>query len=1799
MLARAHWGSRGLGCARTSCIGVAIAVFWSCCGPLCVGGQTPAPDGFNPGADNTVFGIAVTRDRQVLVGGSFGTLGGVPRLRIGRLNDDGTADPWFDPGASGSVAALAPRPDGTVLVGGSFGAIGGRACANLGRLGASGVVDVDYNARVGDPLVAVVPLPNGGTMVGGWFVTVGTQACVRVARLHADGSLDKSFADPKVGHTVTAMAVQPDGKVVVGGTFTSMCGQPRSGIGRLNPDGTLDTGFDPGCSGTVYSLAVEADGGILVGGAFLTLAGQTRHRIARLHPDGSLDEGFAPDINGTVSTLALQADGMIVLGGAFTSACGLPRNRIARVHHDGAVDMAFDPNADGEVYALALQADGALLVGGAFTSIGGQARSRIARLHGLEVATDELTFANDQATWLRGGTAPEVWRTTFEHSPDGTTWVSLGEGTRIQGGWATSAVGITGGTFRARGYAASGYANGSVGEVEVSIGAPAFIIQPSEATNAASSTVTFRALAIGDEPIGYRWSKDGVELVSTGSVSGASAPVLEIRSLLGADDGAYTVVASNALGSVTSTVARLTVKDPAIRTSPVGQIVEVATNVLFSIDVAGTGPLGFQWNKDGVPLAGATSGQLVLSNVQSEAAGIYSVTVLGANGSVTSAGAELIVHPAGLAPGANGSIRAVAVEPSGSLLVGGDFTMLGGLPRNRIGRVLPNGIVDVNFDPNAAGSIHALAVQPDGKILVGGQFLTICGDSCANLARLHPDGTRDTGFAPSPDGAVLSLTVQDTGRIVASGGFSYIGGMMRRAIARLNANGTVDSSFYASAAPFGVYTVAVQPDGKVLVGGSFTRFGAQTRSRIARLSATGALDLSFAPAASLTVQALALQPDGKILVGGEFSMLNGQTRNRIARLLPDGTLDVGFNPDADGTVRSLAVQADGRVVFCGDFTRVRGQPRDRIAAVSAAGTLDSACAPGADATVRGIALQADGNVILAGDFSAVAGQPRGCLARWVNDVPPTEALAYDGTAVTWMRGGSAPEVVRTSLEFSGNGTEWVFLGAGVRTTGGWTVQGVTIGTGSVRARGYTTCGQSNGSGGIVQSGLGAPGISEEPADCARDAGRDAFFRVAANGAPPFSYRWRKGGGELQDGGDTAGAGTATLTIANVLAADAGAYDVVVGNAMGNATSRVALLTVVDPAIRMHPAGQNAVPGANVELRVEAVGTAPLTYQWRKDGQELAGATDAVLELAAASTGTEGDYDVVVGGPSGCTTSAVARVRLRPVVDAHFDPSPGYGVLALAVQPDRGILVGGSFPSIGGQPIANMARVHPDGTLDTDFSPAPDGSVEAIAVQADGRVIVGGQFEALGGQPHNHIARLEADGTVDTGFNASANGRVCALAIQPDGAVLLGGWFTSVNGQPRGYVGRLHPDGTLDEGFAPAVDDVVSCVALQRDGRVLLGGWFRSIDAEGRPGFARLRSDGALDATFLPAVGGVIYSLALGPDGKIVVGANFIARVEANGALDAGFSSQVGNLVETLALQADGRIVVGGNFRTLGGVPCSGIGRLNADGSPDLGFVADANGFVYCVAIQSNGAIILGGNFTEVGGVPRAYLARLHNTAPPSSSLATSGTMITWLRAGTAPEVSSTTFEHSTDGTDWTLLGEGQRRADGWQLDTATGLSGAIRARGVVSGGDHGASTGIVEESTDTDGDGIPDGWTLRHFGHTTGQEEDLSRAGDDASGTGQSNRFKYVAGLDPRDPDAVFRLNLGLDPGPPARPKLVFGPRWPTRSYTPLYRSSLTGDELWQVLSETEINDAGTQRTLFDLDPGGTSRFYRLRISYP
>lgn len=228
----------------------------------------------------------------------------------------------------------------------------------------------------------------------------------------------------------------------------------------------------------------------------------------------------------------------------------------------------------------------------------------------------------------------------------------------------------------------------------------------------------------------------------------------------------------------------------------------------------------------------------------------------------------------GFDPNANGEVRVVVGQPDGKILLGGTFTALspnGGstVMRNGIARLNPDGTLDTAFNPNlsGAGGVLSIALQADGKIVVGGQFTNIGGQMRNNIARLDGTTGQADSFDPNANQQIRSIAVQADGKILAAGFFTTMGGQIRNRIARLDPiTGLVDSFDPNVSDP--ILTMALQADGKILIAGYFSDIGGQPRQLMARLDPTTGLPDSFLPNPDSLVQTIAVQADGKILAGG-------------------------------------------------------------------------------------------------------------------------------------------------------------------------------------------------------------------------------------------------------------------------------------------------------------------------------------------------------------------------------------------------------------------------------------------------------------------------------------------------------------------------------------------------------------------------------------------------------------------------------------------------------------------------------------------------------------------------------------------------------------------------------------------------------------------------------------------------------------------------------------------------------------------------------------------------------------------
>jgi len=177
---------------------------------------------------------------------------------------------------------------------------------------------------------------------------------------------------------------------------------------------------------------------------------------------------------------------------------------------------------------------------------------------------------------------------------------------------------------------------------------PSITSQPQSVTVNAKASATFTVTAAGTAPLEYQWEFDGTNIL------GATSSSLTISNVVQTNLGAYSVVVSNAVGSVTNSSATLSMY-PFIAAPFTGLDTFWGFTNTLSVAAWGTGPLTYQWLDNGVAIANATNQTLTLSDIQFTNAGLYSVVVSSPLGGVTNTPAQVVVNPAnvslGLFPG--------------------------------------------------------------------------------------------------------------------------------------------------------------------------------------------------------------------------------------------------------------------------------------------------------------------------------------------------------------------------------------------------------------------------------------------------------------------------------------------------------------------------------------------------------------------------------------------------------------------------------------------------------------------------------------------------------------------------------------------------------------------------------------------------------------------------------------------------------------------------------------------------------------------------------------------------------------------------------------------------------------------------------------------------------------------------------------------------------------------------------------------------------------------------------------------
>jgi hypothetical protein len=368
-------------------------------------------------------------------------------------------------------------------------------------------------------------------------------------------------------------------------------------------------------------------------------------------------------------------------------------------------------------------------------------------------------------------------------------------------------------------------------------------------------------------------------------------------------------------------------------------------------------------------------------------------------------------HPA-LAGPAPVSATALALGSDGNVYAGGNFTSVNGVIRHRVVQLAPNTSATStatagSWDPNAGNVVNALATA-GSSILVGGQFLVLGGATFGNVADMDSTGTVNPAFSPNTDGPVNAITAAN-GIVYLGGSFSHIGGTSSPFLGAVMANGSVDGGFIP--ASNGIVDALSVNNTTLYAGGAFSSIGGASQNGLAALDpATGTANpWSPALAAGAVVNSLAVDGNN-VYAGGTFTA-GGQSD--AAAFSPVTGAQTSFNPGiSSGTVQSIALApAGGPVYLGGSFTSPAGNNLIAVdSSTGTAGTWSSAV----NGPVNALALSGDGTALyVGGAFTALGGAARNNLGS---------VLTASGLHTSFNPGSSGPVNALTLTTSGGQDT---------------------------------------------------------------------------------------------------------------------------------------------------------------------------------------------------------------------------------------------------------------------------------------------------------------------------------------------------------------------------------------------------------------------------------------------------------------------------------------------------------------------------------------------------------------------------------------------------------------------------------------------------------------------------------------------------------------------------------------------------------------------------------------------------------
>ncbi|MBN2349376.1 MAG: immunoglobulin domain-containing protein [Bacteroidales bacterium] len=779
----------------------------------------------------------------------------------------------------------------------------------------------------------------------------------------------------------------------------------------------------------------------------------------------------------------------------------------------------------------------------------------------------------------------------------------------------------------------------------------------------------------------YQWKRNGINLSDGGAVSGSTGNSLSIDPAVAGNAGLYSCEVTGSCGTENSAPANLVVnKNVVITAQPQNLTACPGENANFSVAATGTN-LSYQWQKDGVNMAGEISTGLVLTNINATDAGIYTCIITGDCNTIASIGAILTVNEAVL----------ITVQPPANVnLCEGDNLDLqvNATGTNKLFQWTKNGTDLADGGDISGATTDNLIINnliPSDLGIYTCRVNTDCGTENSNLTSLNVNPATiitqqpahytivsggDAQFSVLAEGNGLTYQWQKDGINLSDGG--VISGSTTSILLLTGVSETDEGAYRCIVT--GTCGTANSNPGNLTVNpttifitqpASITKCQGQSAGFSVVVSGSGLsyqwkkdgadltdnVNVSGSTSATLTIGSAAVSD-----MGAYTCMVNGEN-SAPAILTVNKNTGITTQPAGaslcETDLAMLSVQASG--------TSLIYQWQKDGANLSNGGTLSGATSD--VLSISGI-IPTDNGVykcVVTGTCGSVNSDPA-TLVAYKNTVitlqPANQTLCEGGT-------------IALNITADGDNLLYTWKRNGVTVTNGGNISGATsasltivnateANSGSYTCQVSGNCGTKNSTLAIVTVNPSAT-ITAQPVDISACSSDNVSFAIAATGSG-LAYQWQKDGANISDGGTISGCLTDILSIAGTLPGDAGTYTCVVTGVCGSDNSDPAVLTSYqNTLITSQPVDKTVCEGTTSSFNVVASGD-NLSYQWKKDGVilsnggNLSGATSPNLIFSSVNLSDAGFYTCLVSGSCGNENSDLTELTVNSLTTISSHPA---------------------------------------------------------------------------------------------------------------------------------------------------------------------------------------------------------------------------------------------------------------------------------------------------------------------------------------------------------------------------------------------------------------------------------------------------------------------------------------------------------------------------------------------------------------